>query len=414
MSRPIFYSVIFCFWLFSISVLYFVSLILNVPLWVNTTFICFLPIILIIYIPKIHYIVSRQDKLAIVILCLGLIAMAYNQYSICEKYGHWDAWWFWNVRANFLTRSECWKLAFASDQYGTVFTIPVAHSDYPPFLPLIVAFCWRIIGMQASVVPYTVSVFAYILMSSILFLELSTRNIVIAAGALLLFITQESLVKLGTSQTADVWVSLLLLLAVICWHSYRKEQNKMLITLSGAMFGITLWVKNEGFILLTVFLVLHAATLLRTKTFYSFIKGLTLPLSSVILFKVLLAPKNDFIADHHGFPWRQIIEVNRYTEIWAITKEIVQLYFPFIPYLMAAYIVLCFSIRSKIDRLAIMLFACFMAFLFAYVLSPHNLGWHVRTSVDRLIFQLLPTLIWIVAVKASRFEFRLKTIDKSL
>jgi hypothetical protein len=29
-----------------------------------------------------------------------------------------------------------------------------------------------------------------------------------------------------------------------------------------------------------------------------------------------------------------------------------------------------------------------------HVISPHDLGWHLRTSVDRAILQLMPSIAW--------------------
>src|ERR1043165_4494447 len=57
-----------------------------------------------------------------VLLVIGLLAIVYKSYLLEKKDGHWDAWWFWNLRANFLTRSDNWKLAFSGKQYGTMFT----------------------------------------------------------------------------------------------------------------------------------------------------------------------------------------------------------------------------------------------------------------------------------------------------
>lgn len=418
MTKPTFYTILFCFWIVVVSLAYFLTLVTNTPSWIALVVCLAFAFVGLRHIPNfigaVFASTKQKDTLGIAMLLMGLILTIYHANQVSDKYGHWDAWWFWNLRANFLTRKEHWILAFSGLQYGTMFTIPVPHSDYPPFLPLLIGFCWRTIGMQPAVIPYAWGMLAYLLIPTIIFIELRSRNIVIAAAVLILFATQEPLIKLGTSQTADIWIALFLLLAFISYHYCEQGQNGKLIVLSGAMFGAALWTKNEGLLLLLVFLAFYASSMWRKKILSKFFLGLSLPLVALILFKTVLAPLNDFFTDQQNIPWPYLVDWNRYVEIWVNTKEAVQLYFSYVPYLLMGYIILCLIDKHQVNRSMLALVSCFLLYLSIYIFSPHNIGWHVQTSIDRLILQLLPAMIWIIALRASRIQFKLMPLDKEL
>jgi hypothetical protein len=353
---------------------------------------------------------EKRDTPGLVMLMIGLILLVYQANQVSEKYGHFDAWWFWNVRANFLTSRDHWLLAFSAKQYGGTFTVPVAHSDYPPFLPLMVAFFWRTINMQAPVVPYAWSTIAYVLISTTLFVETRSRSLIVASIVLLLFATNTTLISLGTAQTADVWIALFLLLAYICYHHSEQANNSALILFSGAMFGAAAWTKNEGLLLLIVFLLFHFLSMWRRGLLGRFFLGLSLPLFALIGFKIFIAPANDFFANQQHFPWENLFDTSRYSEIFVKIKETIQYDYAYIPYLLIGYFFLCLFEKRRVDKSMLAILTCFLLYLSVYVFSPFNVGWHVQTSSGRLIFQLLPTTIWIIALRVSDRRFRLMPV----
>jgi len=393
------------------SIVYLISLWLSLPVWailIGMSAVSLGLWKLIPAYPEFELTATRSERVwTAVLLIIGLAIIIYKAYSVEEKAGHWDAWWFWNMRANYLARPEHWRLAFSGNQYGTPFTVPVAHSDYPPFLPLITGFCWRLLSMQPAVLPFVWSMLALLLIPAVLFIELFPRNKVVAITALFFFTTQDYIIKLGTSQTADVWIALFLLLACISYHAFNVTRDKACILFLGAALGCCLWAKNEGVLLTGVFMAFTIPAIIRQRCLNKFIQGIAVPLLALVFFKMALAPPNDIIAAQDESIWVKISDLSRYRDVRRLTWDMVELYFPALPYLLAGYFIFCILEKKRPDRTIWIVLLGFMAYLSVYIVTPHNIGWHINTSVDRLVFHLFPALLWIISLRLTRVRFEL-------
>lgn len=289
-----------------------------------------------------------------------------------------------------------------------MFTVPLAHSDYPPFLPLLNGLCWRLMQMQPSVIPFGWSMFSLLLIASVLFLELYPRNRVIAIASLFFLTTQDHFIRIGTGQLADNWIALFLLLACISYHSFRQNRDPASAFWCGAMLGATLWTKNEGMILTAILLLFFIGDLIRYGGIRSFLAGIIIPLAALIWFKSALAPANDIVAAQSQWPWDKITDLSRYDDIRRQTWDMILLFFPAMPYLLTGYFVFCIFQKKKADPEIWALLLCAAAYLLVYLITPHNLGWHINTSADRLIFQLMPALLWIISRRICSVEFSLR------
>jgi hypothetical protein len=404
-TKPTFYVVICCYWIAVLSIVYFIALLIGLPIWATLIIGALTAIVFVRYSKsdrsvEPHASGKSRYLVATILLAGGCLVIAYKSHIAAEKYGHWDAWWFWNMRANYLSNPEHWKLAFSGARFNTMFTVPVAHSDYPPFLPLIIGFCWRLLNAQPSVVPFALGMAAQLLTASVLFNELYQRSKLIGAAALVFFISQGYVMALGIAQTADVWVGLFLLLAFVCYHHFQFERDNRLAVLTGAMLGCCMWAKNEGILITLVFLLFNLPVLLRRRALSRLLLGGAIPTFSLLAFKLFIAPPNDIVGGH--ILWRNFSEGFRYREISETTWLIIKEYYIALPYLMAGYLGLCIWDKRRIDRAMAIILVSFLGFCVMYLLSPHNIGWHVRTSVDRLIFQLLPAIIWVIGVRVSK------------
>jgi hypothetical protein len=59
--------------------------------------------------------------------------------------------------------------------------------------------------------------------------------------------------------------------------------------------------------------------------------------------------------------------------------------------------------RNPGARLALLALAIMLAaFALVYVLTPLDLAWHLRTSVDRVLLQLMPSMVWVGMVVTGR------------
>jgi hypothetical protein len=226
-------------------------------------------------------------------------------------------------------------------------------------------------------------------------------------AALFFFTTQDYIVKVGTGQLADNWVALFLLLAYISYYSFRLNKDSRNIFWVGAMLGCSLWTKNEGIILIVIFLLFTIPDLLRHKCLGKLFLGMALPLTAFTLFKIFIAPSNDILAAQEHLPWDKIRDLSRYSEVRRLTWIAIEMYYQAIPYLVIGYFIYCIIEKRKPDVEIWMIILCFVAYLSVYIITPHNIGWHISTSVDRLVFQLIPTLIWIIATRLSVIEIKL-------
>lgn len=396
-----------CLWMALTSMVYFASLVLGLPLLVPVFTALLLSMLGVMGARLLSkdYEHNGISWLSLLIWLGGIVLVVNRTYYLQEKYGHWDAWWFWNVRANYLSSLHYWPKAFWGHTYGTPFTLPVAHADYPPFLPSIIGFIWRILGSQHPLVPYGVSILVSLLVPTLIFLELQSRNILVAAAALTFFVTQDHFLLLGVGQIADGWIGLFLLLAVISFEHYRTSNQRHHLTLTGISLGCCLWVKNEGVLILFVSIAFYLLFLLKSSRWKSFLAGLLIPLAAWIGFKTGIAPDNDLIQAQQGNLWSKVVDISRYKLIWAILKENVQLFYSLIPYLLGVLIVTSALLRRWPNRLFYLILTIFIGYIFVYILSPHDLEWHAKTSMDRLIYQLLPAFIFIIALHLCKEPF---------
>lgn len=58
--------------------------------------------------------------------------------------------------------------------------------------------------------------------------------------------------------------------------------------------------------------------------------------------------------------------------------------------------------RSAVRSMTVVIGAMLLADALVYLFSPCDLAWHLSTSVDRVVVQLLPSLIWAILVHGRR------------
>jgi hypothetical protein len=403
-----------CFWLLCCSIGYGLCLLLSIPgQWslipiILCAWFCFRKLDLPHEAPVAE---TRNSAIASLMLLAGLLLVLDGALVNISKHGHWDAWWFWNPRAAFLSSPEHWRRAFSGDTAGTPFTVPVAHSDYPPFLPLLNALAWSGLRMQPTVIPALLNITALILCCSVMFLELARRNAVIAGICLFFFAQQTHLLELGVAQTADTWISLFLLLAVISGNAGSETRNSKYWLTAGLALGCGIWMKNEGILIALCFATVSIKAILADKKgLRNLIAGMAIPLTAFLLFKVFIAPKNDLVAGISQGLSSQISDPARYRDIWKLPKEQIALYFPALPWLLLASLLSWIITKAKPGRYLFMLILIWCGYAAIYLLSPHHLGWHINTSADRLLSQLYPSLMYILALQLCSIRFR---VDRS-
>jgi len=110
---------------------------------------------------------------------------------------------------------------------------------------------------------------------------------------------------------------------------------------------------------------------------------------------VFHATINDLVSGQYAGTFEKILDFERYIIITNHLLATISLQFPFIPILF--FLILILAPKKIFSGLLLVLTATFIVYLVIYVVTPHDLTWHLRTSMSRLIHQLYPSYLYCIA-----------------
>lgn len=321
--------------------------------------------------------------------------------------GDWDAWAIWNLRARFLFSAESWRHGFSPE-------IAWSHPDYPLLLPSSVARGYSWVGEPTWVAPAVLALIFLLAIPAVAALTVARlRGTVpaLVAAVLCLGVVYSSL---AFSQYADMPLALYFLAAnALLLLAHWRPDGRSMWPLAGLMAGAVVWTKNEGWVMLvallaTELLVCHwsaSATRPTRGDRLAFALGLLPMLVVTIGFKVVLAPANDVAT---RALWAQLASPAR---IAMVARHFASLllapgpfHLPLAP-LLAGYLLLQgasmpAAARPAVQALAIRIGLVLAAYGAIYMITPLPLQWHLETSAQRLVMQVLPSLILLVMATA--------------
>ena len=358
--------------------------------------------------PAISEDISTNGKVQ-QILTLGFIAALICSIgnailrSSMLPHGSWDAWTIWNLRARFLYRGG----SHWTDTFST-FLAP-HHPDYPLLIPAQIARFWQFIGKETQVVPAIIAIcFVYLtagLLVSAVFM-LRGRYQGLLAGLVLLGTPYYLII--GISQLADIPLGFFILATlVLISFQDRMSGSPGISLLAGIMAGFACWTKNEGLLFLLTVIIARLAIIFfdadrknKVGQMTCFVAGIAPILLILLYYKVHFAPSNDIFAGQEIQPViGRLMDLSRYVQI---TKALLVFANQTIPvaslliiYPFYAGIQLENNSKKAVITLLIILFLMCSGYFAIYVISPYNLGWHLETSLPRLLMQLWPSVIFI-------------------
>ena len=323
-----------------------------------------------------------------------------------EPHGQGDATAIWNLIARFVFRG--------GHEWSDTLTHRLAwtHSDYPLLLPLSVARMWAYAN-ETQVAPILIAlIFTFgtlgLLVSSTSLLRTRTQGYL--AGLVLL--EPFLFFRIGTYQYADTPLGffLLALLVLFCLYDKSPPEGRGLLILAGMMTGFAAWTKNEGLLILLAVVIgrVIAVTLsqnLRTCLIQMvyFAVGVVPSLSVVAYFKIAIAPANDLVAGQSlGATSKRLLDFSRYvTIVRAFVNQLTgfRKWYLHPTYLLVIY---AWLLGVKVDRsertsiltLSTALGLILAGYFFTYVTTPRDLAWQLTFSLDRLLIQLWPSLVF--------------------
>lgn len=340
----------------------------------------------------------------LVIMGIGVLLFMVNLISVGFQFPHgrMDAWTNWNVVSRFIY--------FGGDDWKNTFLRNFDHPDYPLMMTISNAITWAHIGKNSIWGPISFHFLAGLSTAGLLFSLVNvfkgTRQAYLAA---LLFVMQPSIAANAMSQYADFPLSYLMLAAGGALLLYLLTDDARLVILSGFFTGLSPWMKNEGFVTVAVFTLTWGVISLqkRRSAFKDYLIGLAIPLMVVILFKSFLAPPNDLVAGERNM-LEQITDTARYmiiireagVTLWNLGQGPIPLIGVIILYGALAG-------RSRQHVAGLWMIGSIIliqtsAYFAVYLTTPHDLEWHLITSMNRLYSHVLPLafLVFFIWIKS--------------
>jgi hypothetical protein len=323
----------------------------------------------------------------------------YSLAAPMELYGGGDVRYFWALKAKFFFRApEEWLNMFSPKLFWS-------HTDYPLLMPAIRAWGWNWLGYESLLWPPVVSIGFYVSCVFLLIWYLSSYVSWTSGwmgGTFFLILTPYLYWTIW--QYADTPLTFFITACGLTLVAALRSEQKKLFVLSGLFGGLSAWTKNEGlFFILWVYMILGGICLMRRrkKTAGSFAPllhftgGALLPLAAVGILKGFLGTHGDYLGSGRGLQeYREMIFAG-----WEKTLTILKAFYAFMApfkewrglwgFFVAA--TLAGGILWKKHRndftwiLFLLVLLTNLGYLFIFHITPHDLAWHLKFSLDRLI-----------------------------
>jgi len=346
---------------------------------------------------------NKQSSIWSMILVVGIILFVSFFWinSARDPHGKWDAWSNWNVVARFVYRGgQNWQSTFLRI-YG--------HPDYPFLLAMSNAITWELLSKETIHGPITLAFSFTLSLVGLLFgLSNALRGSKQATLVVIVLMMQPTIAYHGMALYADIPEAFYFLASAGLIPLFFSCYDKSIAIIAGLMTGLGAWTKNEGLTFVAINLIawVGIGILFKEKSVIKkFISGIFLPMFVIIFFKIFLAPGNDLLAGKQDI-LKQLLDTQRYVTIgqyagrtsWEFGSQPIP-----IAAILFAYTIFVGTTRNSIQAIPPVLFtvsAQLMFYFSIFVISPHDLEWHLATSLNRLYLHVFPLvllclLMWI-------------------
>lgn len=339
----------------------------------------------------------------LVLVAGAAVWMAWRLFLLAP-HGGWDAWAIWNLKARFLARAGVQAMSHPD--------LAWSHPDYPLLLPSLVASLWVLAGKESTVAPAMVACGLLIglgLVTGCAVGLLRGRAHGLLAAALVW--GTPSVITQGVSQYADLPLSFFITSALAVALAFQATERKLsLVGLAGLLAGGAAWTKNEGLVFLLVFVVVLFACHVRESLPAAFkisgcaLLGAVLPLLFVIAHKVSAATPTDLWAQASlATLSARVGDISRLqivlSAFWEHGFSFGGMVLPVIPLLLIYGGLSMYANLQSNNQPSFLCLPVFVLMLMSvgyalvYMLSPHDLQWHIATSLPRLWLHLYPGLV---------------------
>jgi Dolichyl-phosphate-mannose-protein mannosyltransferase len=355
-------------------------------------------------------------QLFIAAFAISICVAAYALWARAMLHPHgdgWDAFAIWNLHARFLfLGGPDWRDGFSAQ-------IPWSHPDYPALLPAAIAHFWIYLDSDATAVPIAIGLVFTVATAGLLYASLAIKRGHDSAllGTLTLLSTP-FFIEQGAAQYADIPLSFFFLATLVLLKQGWSARSKRLLVLSGLAAGFAAWTKNEGLLFVLSAIMAQALSYLLEKRPFgpagrrrllAFIAGAAPLLVLIFWYKHFIAPPGDLFSSPASIA-AKITNINRY---WVVLqwygKEFLRFggwwIVPLTLALPALYLVRRRdhagdqrpALRASIWTLGLTLAGYFAI----YVITPNELYWHLRFSLNRLFLATWPSVLFLFFASVS-------------
>lgn len=332
----------------------------------------------------------------------GLALFFFFRSALHFPHGYEDAWFIWNMAARFLYRAADWTLRFSAQS-------TLWHPDYPLLIPLNVAQGWFALG-ESTRIPLSLAALFTFAIPGLIFSALNfsgqKTHALSAAGLILL---TPWFIEFGTQQMADIPLAAYFLGAGISFWLFQRQGELRLLALSGLLAGFSAWTKNEGWLFWIFLALILFFTTRRWEPLRFFLLASLPPLTAALAFKFFLAPANDLFAQNAN-RLQQILDPARWEQILAAFGQQISAFGGW--RLGIFWVLLAYTLLTGFDRSALrhnaklwaLVLLQLSGYFAIYLITPHDLDWHLRTSLARLLMQVFPLTLFALFTSLKALE----------
>jgi hypothetical protein len=342
-----------------------------------------------------------------------LLVADYQTAAAANPNGEWDASAIWNLRARFLASGGAWRHAVSQELGGQM--AGSAHPGYPLFLSSFVALQWVAAGDFAAAVPITASLLFSLALLGLLIAALAgKRSVALGLLAGLVLVASELFASQAASQYSDLLQGLSFLAALFLLDAAAgSEFPARLLVAAGLAAGLAPWIKNEGQPFAIAALGVAVWRFRRDALWFAL--GAIPGVAATALLKLIAEGREGVIPATVGEALAKIADLSRWWQAlvgfgagvvgdgpaWAhpvILAAALAITLRFVP---------ASETRARV-WLGIPAAATLAAEYGLFLVTTADLKWHLSTSMDRLLAQMWPSLIWLLfsTLRAPESYFR--------
>jgi hypothetical protein len=332
-----------------------------------------------------------------------------------NPHGYEDTWFIWNLDSRFIYLARDFRILYAPGGPGW-------HPDYPLMVSLNVVSGWVLLGQDTTRIPMAITVLFTLAIPGTLFSGLAllkdTKQATLAAIVLL---SSPLLINEGVGQQADIPVAGFILVSLILVALFFKTQESNLLFLAGLTTSLTAWAKNEGFLFIvinTALLIVFLAASGKIRNIKKYSLGMVIPLSIILFYKLAIPVSNDLVAN---FKASQLLDLNRYGFILGDLAESISTLGQW-PFVSLFIVLLVYALLTWFDFpeplivkfVGVALLLQLSGYMVIYVITPHDLAWHIHTSKERLILHIFPAILFLFFYSTNSPNFNLWEVYKNV